>query len=363
MVESCYIHIPFCSNICSYCDFSKLFYSSDLVDKYLIMLEKEMSSLPLEHSYKTIYIGGGTPSSLSEIQLERLFNIIDKIPVTSDYELTIECNVENLTKEKLLLMKKHRVNRLSIGVESFNEKYLDFLERKYFPDDITSTINMAKEIGFSNINVDLIYALPNQTIEELEKDINQLLNLKVNHISTYSLMIEPNTKLFISKTEEIDEELDRRMYDIICKNLENNGYNHYEISNFSLPGYESKHNKTYWQNKEYYGFGLGASGYIENIRYQNTRSITEYLKGNFCYIQEIQDKEIKLRNEIILRFRTNEGINKKEFSQIYGFDLKDKYKIDDLINQKVIIENQDSYVISKEYWYILNEVLLRFIEE
>jgi len=363
MIESCYIHIPFCSNICSYCDFSKLFYSSDLVDRYLIMLEKEMATLPLDHNYKTIYIGGGTPSSLSVLQLEYLFKIIDKIPVTDDYELTIECNVENVTKEKLILLKEHRVNRLSIGVESFNKKNLALLERNYTYTDVKNVINLAKKIGFSNINVDLIYALPSQSIDELEEDINELLNLGVTHISTYSLMIEPNTKLFINKTKEIDEELDYEMYNVICQKLENNGYEHYEISNFSLPGYQSKHNKTYWQNKKYYGFGLGASGYIENIRYQNTKSITEYLKGKFRYFEEIQDDKIELKNEIILRFRTSDGINKIKFKEKYGFDLKDKYPINDLINQEIIIEDEDYYVVSQKYWYLLNEILLRFIEE
>jgi len=361
MIESCYIHIPFCSNICSYCDFSKLFYSSDLVDRYLIMLEKEMATLPLDHNYKTIYIGGGTPSSLSVLQLEYLFKIIDKIPVTDDYELTIECNVENVTKEKLILLKEHRVNRLSIGVESFNKKNLALLERNYTYTDVKNVINLAKKIGFSNINVDLIYALPSQSIDELEEDINELLNLGVTHISTYSLMIEPNTKLFINKTKEIDEELDYEMYNVICQKLENNGYEHYEISNFSLPGYQSKHNKTYWQNKKYYGFGLGASGYIENIRYTNHQNLNKYLENDFTKeIEKINSKK-EIEYEMILGLRKLDGVSNKLFKEKYNKNIIDVFELNKLIEEKYLILENEYLKIPEDKIFLSNEILINFL--
>lgn len=362
MIKSIYIHIPFCSHICSYCDFSKLYYYKELVNEYLLALEKELNNIPISHSYKTIYIGGGTPSSLSIDELEKLLVLLDRFQLEDDYEFTIECNIENIMEEKLQLMKKHRINRISIGVESFNQRKLDYLERNYKATSIKSIVELVKKY-FSNINVDLIYAVENETISELEEDIKSLLDLNVNHISTYSLIIEPNTKLANKKTQYISEDLDRKMYDVICKRLEDNGYHHYEISNFSKPGFESKHNMTYWRNEEYYGIGLGASGYVDNIRYTNTKSIQKYLSNTTHYIEEYQTEQLKLENEIILNFRTDDGINKKEFYKKYHFDLKERYDITDLIKNGIIIESEDKYVVSKKYWYLLNEILLRFIEE
>ena len=351
MASSIYIHIPFCSNICSYCDFSKLYYYPELVNKYLLALESELSS-----------IGGGTPTSLTKDQLELLLSMVDSFGLEDKYEFTVECNIENLTEEKLIIMKNHRVNRLSIGIQSFNQKKLDFLERNYKSSEINPIIEMSKRY-ISNINVDLIYAVNDETLEELEKDIDMVLNLDVNHISTYSLILEENTKLFNNNVKYIDEDLDRKMYDLICRKLKSNGYNHYEISNFSKCGFESKHNMTYWKNNEYYGIGLGASGYINNIRYTNTKSINKYMDEIFRYEEEYQTDEIKLENEIILNFRTNSGINKKDFYDKFGFDLKDRYDISDLIDKNIIIETDNNYVISEDYWYLLNEILLRFIEE
>lgn len=363
MIDSIYIHIPFCSHICSYCDFSKVFYNKDLVSKYLMSLKEEMSTLPKDKKYKTIYIGGGTPSVLTLNELELLFSIIDEIKLDNSYEFTYECNIESIALEKLLYLKKHRVNRLSIGIESFNNKNLKFLERNYQENDIYEKINLVKKTGFDNINIDLMYALPNQTLEELESDLSKIIELDVNHISTYSLILEDHTKLKNQNIEYISDEIDNKMYNIIRSRLENSGYIHYEISNFSKPGYKSLHNLNYWMNGKYYGFGLGASGYIDNYRYTNTRSITKYLKGEFLYEKEIQDKKIELENEIICKFRTNIGINKDNFIEKYGFDLTDRYNIKDLIVKNIILLVNGYYVISKDYWYLLNEVLLRFIEE
>lgn len=362
MIESIYIHIPFCSNICSYCDFSKVYYNNKLVLKYLAALEEELKIIPINQHYKTIYIGGGTPSSLTVDKLEILLTMIDKFKLASNYEFTIECNIENITEEKLQVMKKHRVNRISIGIESFNQKKLDYLGRNYDSTLIKPTIQLVKKY-FSNINADLIYAVSDETISELNKDIDALLDLNLNHISTYSLIIEPHTKIANDNTKYISEDLDRQMYDLICKKLTENGYHHYEISNFAKPGYESKHNITYWQNKRYYGIGLGASGYIDNIRYTNTKSIQKYLSGITRYEEEYQTDKLKLENEIMLRLRTDEGIEKNEFYQTYHFNLKERYDIADLIKNSIMIETENRYVISKDYWYLLNEILLRFIEE
>lgn len=236
---------------------------------------------------------------------------------------------------------------------------MKFLSRNHSKEDIFNVINIAKEIGFKNINIDLIYALPNQTLKKLESDLDLFLKLNVNHISTYSLIIEPNTILYNNKIKNIDQELDYEMYKLIIKKLKN--YNHYEISNFAKKGYESKHNLTYWNNSEYYGFGLSSSGYINNIRYDNTRSINEYLKGNYTLNKEEIDLKRKLEYEFILGFRKINGINKKEFFKKYGFDIKENKTINKLIKENKLLEDNEKIYINPKYIYVENSILEEFI--
>ncbi len=363
MITSVYIHIPFCEHICSYCDFSKLYYYEELVDKYLIELEKEIKSYLPFPKLKTLYIGGGTPSSLNIKQLDKLFSLTNLFSFEDNYEFTIECNIENIDDDKLKLFKRNSVNRISIGVESFQTKNLDFLNRNYSVNQIKPTIELVKENGFDNINIDLMYAIPGETIDDLKSDIDNFLALGITHISTYSLILEKNTKLTNQNTEYIDEDLDLEMYQTIHKNLTESGFNHYEISNFSLPGYESKHNLVYWHNEEYYGFGLGSSGYLKDIRYTNKKSIQKYLKGEYKEEIEYLTKTSNCENEIILRMRTKEGIDKKIFKQKFGIDFKDLTPVSSLIEKGYIKENQNNYYIPFEYWYVINEILVKFVEE
>lgn len=360
--KSVYIHIPFCDSICSYCDFSKFIKNSEWINKYLIALEKEINLKYKNEIINTLYIGGGTPSCLSLDELNKLFNIIKTFKLSNDYEFTFECNIDNISKEKLELLYKNGVNRLSIGVQTFNRKYLKYLNRNHSKEDIVSKIKLAKQIGFKNINIDLIYALPNQTLEELEKDIDEFIKLDINHISTYSLIIEPNTKLYINKENNIDEDLDYDMYKLICNKLKNNGYNHYEISNWERNGYESKHNLTYWNNNEYYGFGIGASGYINNIRYDNTRSFNEYINGN--YIKESNKLSINetIENEFILGLRKINGINKKIFNKKYNMNIKDLEIVNKLLKENKLIEDKENIYINTKYIYISNDILVNFID-
>ena len=361
MIKSIYIHIPFCNTICSYCDFCKFLKNDEWIDKYLESLEKEIIDRYKNEIIETIYIGGGTPSCLNKEQLNKLFNIIKKINKSKDIEFTFECNIENITLEKLEILYKNGVNRLSIGVQTFNSKYLSFLNRNHTKEEINKKINLAKEIGFNNINIDLIYALPSQTLEDLSNDIDEFLKLDINHISTYSLIIEPNTRLYIKDYSNIDDNLDYEMYKLICNKLENNGYNHYEISNFSKEGYESKHNLTYWNNNEYYGFGLGASGYIDNIRYDNTRSFNNYINGNYIYESHKLDKKETIENEFILGLRKISGINKEIFKNKYNKDIKDIEIVNKLIKENKLLEDEKNIYINKDYIYVSNDILLEFI--
>lgn len=359
-MKSIYIHIPFCNHICSYCDFSKLFYNKDLVSKYLLALEKEIESNYKNEKIKTLYIGGGTPSSLNINELEKLFKIIKKIKLDNEYEFTFECNIESLTEEKIKFLFKNSVNRLSIGVQTFNDEYLKYLNRFHNKDDVFNIVKYAKKY-FNNINIDLIYGIKNQTLDELKNDIDLFLKLDINHISTYSLLIEPHTKLFIEKEKNIDEELEYEMYKYIRDKLEENNFVHYEVSNFGKLGYESKHNLTYWNNKEYYGFGLGASGFVNGIRYTNTKNINKYLNGEFSFEIEKIDEYTNMQNEMILGLRKIKGVNMNEFYDKYNKKIEDVFKIDDLIKEgKLKIENGSIY-IPKEYIYLSNEILINFI--
>lgn len=362
MIKSVYIHIPFCDSICSYCDFCKFLKNDNWIDKYLNALNKEIKEKYNGEIIETIYIGGGTPSCLSLEQLQKLFDIIKIFKTSKNIEFTFECNIENISEEKLKLLYKNGVNRLSIGIQTFNQKYLNYLNRNHNDQMIIERIKIAKDIGFKNINIDLIYALPNQTLEELNNDLDKFLKLDISHISTYSLIIEPNTKLSISNEKNIDEELDYEMYKLICSKLKENGYNHYEISNFARIGYESKHNLTYWNNEEYYGFGIGASGYINSIRYDNTRSINKYLSGNYEFESHKLDIKEQIENEFILGFRKINGINKNDFKSKYNIDIKSIEIVNKLLIENKLLEDKKNIYINQEYIYISNEILVNFID-
>ncbi len=358
-MKNAYVHIPFCKTICTYCDFCKMYYNEKWADLYLDALEKEISSKYENETLNTIYIGGGTPNCLSLEELEKLFNIIDKLKKADSYEYTIECNIELLTIDQILLMKRYGINRVSIGVQTFNDKYLKFLNRHHTKDMVIENINLLKSNGINNINVDLIYALPNQTIEELSVDIDNLKKLDIPHISTYSLIIESNTMLSKSNVKNIDEDLDYEMYNLIINKLDN--YKHYETSNFSKTGYESKHNLTYWNNEHYYGFGLGASGYIDNIRYENTKSLNHYLEGIYLLEEEKLSKNEIIENEFILGFRKIDGVNINDFNRKYNMDILKLDVIIDLLKKGKLINDGSNIKINENYVYTANDILINFL--
>lgn len=356
-VNSVYIHIPFCKQICSYCDFCKIFYDEKYINNYLLALEKEIKSNYKGDLIKTIYIGGGTPSSLKMSELKKLFDLIKLFNLDKNFEFTIETNIEDVTIDKLNLFYQNKINRLSIGVQTFNRIHLQKLGRSNV-DNIINRINLAKKVGFNNINIDLMYALPNQTLDELLEDLEKIIKLDITHISTYSLIIEPHTLLYIEKTDYIDEDLDYEMYELIREKLIDNGYNHYEISNFSKSGYESKHNLTYWSNDEYYGFGMGASGYLNNIRYENNKNINKYISGIYRADEEYLTKEDILLYEFILGLRKIKGINKQSFYQKFKFNIKEFHNVSKLLKEGKLIDDGENIYINSKYLYISNEILV-----
>ena len=361
MMRSVYIHIPFCEDICSYCDFCKMFYNEKIVDSYLDELHNEIKQIYQNDLIKSIYIGGGTPSCLSIKQLKKLFSIVNIFKKDKDFSFTIEGNFESTSNDKLLLYKENNVTRLSFGLESINENNLNFLNRKCDLERVERIIKQSKKLGF-DINIDLMYALPTEDMNILSNDLDFILSLDVNHISTYSLIIEDHTKLKIDKVKNISEDLDYLMYKTICKRLKKKGFIHYEISNFAKEGFESVHNLCYWQNEEYYGFGLGASSYLFNKRMTNTRSINKYLKGLYCCYEEILDQKDIIEYEIILRLRLKKGISLEEFFKKYHKHLLDLYNYRELLSLKLLNLEEDRLFIPEEKWYISNEIIRRLLE-
>ena len=359
-VNSLYIHIPFCSNICSYCDFSKRFYNEEICSKYLDALEQEIKLNYKNDLLKTIYIGGGTPSSLSINNLKKLFKILKILNIDSNYEYTIEVNPENIDEEKLKLFKENKINRISMGIQSTNDDILKYLNRSHNFELVKEKIKLIKKY-FNNINVDLMYAIPNETLEILNKDIENILSLNINHISCYSLIINEHTILGNNNTKNIDEDLDRQMYELIDSKLKLNGFDHYEISNYAKDDTYSRHNTCYWNNDNYYGFGLGASGYLDNYRYDNTKVMSEYINGNYIYNKEILNKEDIISYHLILGFRKLKGIDINDFNNKYNCNIIDLYNIKELLEKDILIIENDHIKINNKYIYVQNSILVNFI--
>jgi len=363
MIKYCYIHIPFCSRICSYCDFCKMLNYDKFIDTYLDALEEEIKTIYKGDTLDTIYIGGGTPSSLNINQLKRLFEILKIFNKSKDIEITIEGNFESTSLDKLQLYKEYGINRLSFGIETINNKYLDFLNRKLDLNEVKEVLKNSRDLGFNNINVDLMYALKDESIKDLEIDLDYVLSLDVEHISTYSLIIEDHTILGINKIDNIDPDLDDDMYKLICNKLKDNGYIHYEISNFCKENYESKHNNSYWANENYYGFGLGASSYIENRRTTNTRSLNHYKLKRYPKEIEYLDTNSMMEYEVILNLRRNTGIDLNKFKEKYNKELSEVYNYKRLLDIGLLVLDNNHLYIPEDKWYISNYILTCILGE
>ena len=361
-MNALYIHIPFCDSICSYCDFCKFYYDESLIDRYLTSLEKEIKSKYKNEIIKTIYIGGGTPSSLSIKQLKKLFSITKLIHFDNNLEFTFECNPENMSLDKIKILKENGVNRVSIGVQSFDDNILKLLNRKHNKDDVVSLINNLKNIGINNINIDLIFGINNQSLDDIKKDLEEFIKLDIPHVSYYSLILEEHTKLYIDKYSEIDDDECAAQYDFICEYLRQHNYSHYEISNFSKEGYESKHNLVYWNNENYYGFGCGAHGFKNNIRYENTRSITKYINGEFILDEHELNINEDIENYIMLNLRTKYGVNKNKFYDRYKTKITEIYDFETLIKKNLIQDTGDSLVIQEKYFFVSNQIILDILD-
>lgn len=321
-----YIHIPFCKQKCYYCDFVSFANKEELIERYINALKKEIKyKLKSKDKIDTIYIGGGTPSVIdSKYIVEILEEIYSVVGFDETREVTIEINPGTVDKEKIEAYKTVGINRISLGLQTTNDKLLKNIGRIHTYKQFEEAYNLVQKAGFTNINVDLMLALPNQTLEDLKISLNKIINLNPTHISVYSLILEEGTKLedlINRKVLELpSEDIERQMYWKTKHLLEENGYIHYEISNFAKENYKSKHNSNCWEQQEYYGFGLASHSYINNVRYSNIEDLSQYIKNieneeynKIKQVNEIQTKISKAKEYMMLSLRTIDGVKIKEY--------------------------------------------------
>ena len=369
-----YIHIPFCRRKCFYCDFVS-FENEDKQEKYIEALIKEIEywkEKNKDKKIKTIYMGGGTPSFINS---KDIIKIIKKLEPTEECkEITIEVNPGTVNKEKLLDYKNVGINRVSIGLQSTKNELLHEIGRIHNFDEFMKTYHLVKEVGFKNVNVDLMIGLPNQTLKDVEDSLKEIVKLNVNHVSVYSLIIEEGTKLYTKinngELKLPEEELERKMYWKVKRYLEIKGYKHYEISNFSKEGYESKHNINCWNQKEYKGLGLAAHSYINDIRFSNICDLNSYIenieKGNFeknIVIEERkQTKEEKQKEYMLLGLRKIDGIKITDFENKFNVSINIfKNEIEKLLDEKLIVKNNECIKLSNKGIDLANMVWEEFI--
>lgn len=373
-----YIHIPFCTSRCYYCDFSSNVGQDEKIEKYIDAVCKELlqnAEILSERKISTVYFGGGTPSYIDSKYIEKIMSIINMFESDID-EITIEINPGTIDKNKLLTYKNCGINRLSIGLQSTYNDVLKNIGRIHTYEDFITTLELAKEVGFNNISLDLIYPLPNLSLERFKESINTVVELKelynIKHISVYNLELHENSKLkflidngFLSLVNE-DEEYEMKKY--LESTLEKNGFLRYEISNFALRGFESKHNLNYWLQGEYIGVGAAASSFLAGSRYTNIKDLDKYINSineDKSVIIEKEDLDfLELMKEyVILRLRLNEGVNIAKFKKRFGVSIYEIFKdeIEKLLEEGLIVSKNDCLLLSERGKEVANIVWEEFI--
>ncbi len=376
MIKSAYIHIPFCEHICHYCDFNKVFLKGQPVDEYLVMMKKEMQLQVNKYptaGLDTVFVGGGTPTSLDEKQLAFLCDSISEwMPMNEGAEYSFEANPGDLSHEKLAIMFQSGVNRLSFGVQSFNDDLLKRIGRTHRAKEVYETIEKAQSVGFTNISIDLIYGLPGQTMEDFLETLDAALALDLPHYSSYSLIVEPKTVFYNlmqkGKLNLPPQDLEARMYEQLMETMDKHGLNQYEISNFAKPGYESRHNLTYWNNDEYYGIGAGAHGYTAGRRIANHGPVKKYmtpLVDNELPVLENHLVPIheQMEEEMFLGLRKTAGVSYAKFTDKFRVEMTDVFaKPLEKHVGKGLLEEKDGFVrLTKQGKLLGNEVFQEFL--
>ena len=371
-----YIHVPFCAQKCYYCDFNSYKINFDEKKEYLINIKKEMKLYKDEFKNKvfdTIFLGGGTPSILTSEEIKQIIDsVYENFNIYKEAEITIECNPGTINRQKLIDFKNMGINRLSIGLQAVQNHHLKSIGRIHTYEEFEKNYFDALEVGFKNINIDLMYALPNQTTKEWKDTLNKIIDLNPTHISAYSLILEEGTKLYDmyenNEFELLDEDTDIKMYEYTIDTLKKHGYNQYEISNYSRTNFECMHNIIYWKCDNYLGLGPGASGFIGNIRYSNIENICEYNERVMQNIKPINEKNVLTEKDVIEEFifmglRMNEGINLNIFKERFNCEFLDLYNdvVEKLIKRDLIkLENQN-VLLTQKGREISNSVFVEFL--
>lgn len=368
--HAAYVHIPFCSQICYYCDFAKVLLEGQPVEQYLDELIKEFRSYQI-HQLKTLYIGGGTPTVLTAPQMRRLLDALSsQLDLSQLEEFTVEANPGDLSDEMIEVLKNSPVNRVSLGVQTFDNALLKKIGRTHDEAQVYDSLAKLRAAGFENITIDLIYALPGQTMEMVKRDVQKFLELDLPHVALYSLILEDHTIFMNRQRRGIlhlpNEDKNSDMYEYIVDTLVKNGYNHYEVSNFGKAGFESQHNLTYWDNAEYYGIGAGASGYLEGIRYKNHGPIHHYLaESNKRVSQEILTSKDKIEEEMFLGLRKKSGVSVQRFQEKFGLNFEKLYGeiTQKLVSRELLFDDKSIIRMTDKGFELGNEVFAEFLLE
>ena len=369
-----YIHIPFCVKKCDYCDFLSAPADLETKEKYVEALINEIKlnkNKMSEYVVDTVFIGGGTPSLLEENQISKIMSVLrDNCNMSENPEITIECNPGTITESKLLEYKKSGINRISFGLQSANDEELKSIGRIHNYAGFLESYNLARKCGFDNINVDLMLGIPNQKIEDLKDSLEKIVNLKPKHISVYSLIVEEETpieKMINSgKLKLPEEEEERNEYHYTKNYLELNGYKHYEISNFAIDSYESKHNTNCWKQKSYIGFGIAAHSYMNGVRYSNTTDLKQYLiksSKEIKTIHEKQNKEDMQKEYMMLGLRMLDGVKISEFKAKFGENpiFLFRKELEKLVNEELIEIDLDNIKLTNKGLDLANLVWEEFV--
>lgn len=358
MIKHLYIHVPFCDNICGYCDFAHTIINKELVKKYLDSIREDLNNLPFS-DFETIYIGGGTPSALNNEDLDSLLSYLDKYTINIK-EYTIEVNPDSVDLAKIKIMKKHNINRVSIGVQSTDNYLLKIMNRRHDYKTVINVVSLFKQEGIENISIDLMYSLPFQTMAILKKTVDDILALDVKHVSIYSLTIEENTLFNKKGYKNLDIDIEADMYEYIEKTLKANDYIHYEVSNFTKLGFESRHNLAYWNYDDFIALGPGGASKINNRRYTYTKNVRDYLNNKTIDEDLLLDKDDLMFENVMMSLRTSYGLDLSLFKQRYNIDFTQRYK--DAINKNIEhLVFKDNHCICKDL-EILNTVLIDFLD-
>lgn len=369
---SLYIHIPFCKQRCFYCDFPTFAGKERFREDYVEALIKEIEDKCSNYLIKTIFIGGGTPSYLEEKELEKLLIAVSKLNLSDKLEYSIECNPGTVNEDKLKIMKKYGINRISFGLQSCNNQLLKKIGRIHTFKEFLENYNLARKIGFNNINIDLMYGLPNLTIQDWKDTLEKISELRPEHISAYSLIIEEGTafyKLYEKDKLELPSEDDERVMDKLTKDiLKSNGYHQYEISNFALPGKECEHNKVYWSLEEYIGVGSASSSYIDGYRLVNISNINDYIEKINNNISVVIDKyensiEDEMEEFVFMGLRMVSGIDLLKFKKKFGVDINSIYKevIEKNIKDGLLVVEENKMFLTAKGMELSNSVMSDFI--